>query len=108
MLEFDSLDLATILVKAHIGQLWTSGGRDSTPVRGVPYEPAVLLGVSEEPRLSRWRCFDELLWLWSRDGSPLDSEGSNTCRSTGSYEISWYPRHILEVLLSGGSSFWVV
>ena len=33
------------------------GGQDSTPVRGVPYEPAVLLGESAEPRLSRERLF---------------------------------------------------
>ena len=52
-----------------------AGGRDSAPVRGVPYEPAVLLGASEEPRLSRWSCFDELLRLWrSRDGSLFDPE----------------------------------
>jgi hypothetical protein len=30
------------------------GGQDSTPVRGVPYEPAVLLGVSAELSLSRF------------------------------------------------------
>jgi len=30
-----------------------SGDKDSTPVRGVLYEPAALLGVSAEPKLSR-------------------------------------------------------
>ena len=32
-----------------------TGGRDSTPVRGVLYEPVALLGESAEPRLSRIR-----------------------------------------------------
>jgi hypothetical protein len=39
------------------------GGRDSTPVRGVPYEPAIirLRGALAEPRLSR---FDSESWCW--------------------------------------------
>jgi hypothetical protein len=39
------------------------GGRDSTPVRGVPYEPAIirLRGALAELRLSR---FDSESWCW--------------------------------------------
>ena len=36
------------------------GCDDSTPVRGVSYEPAVILGVSAEPILSR----DLFLFSW--------------------------------------------
>jgi hypothetical protein len=48
------------------------GGRDLTPVRGVPYEPPVLLGVSVEPRLSH---FKSESWCWVRSQTKLVSEG---------------------------------
>ena len=36
-----------------INQWHVKGVDDSTPVRGVPYEPSALLGESVEPRLSQ-------------------------------------------------------
>jgi hypothetical protein len=44
----------------------STGGRDSTPVRGVPYEPIAMLlpvEVSIEPSLSH---FDTKSWCWVR------------------------------------------
>ena len=41
-------------VKSYVAHYGT-GGRDSTPVRGVLYEPVALLGESAELRLSRIR-----------------------------------------------------